>query len=279
MARLSKKEWIEQSKEDKEVALKMQDYEANEIGKSTAELIKFLDVQARFELYSVGNCLLITRQEPNAILCRDENEWSKRGYPIKSDKNPIIIIEASMPKIKEDGSKVTYFNSKRVYDITETSAPLPPKEDAISNKTLLSGLLKASPVNVNEVDDVGKEDKYALYSEENNCINVCKAQDLNFLIQDFVTEVAKYNFSKIPDSNKEIIPFKATCVCYLFCKKHQIPFPKEAFQNLKCQLKGEAKDIKFELGTIKDVYVKIKDEMNVEIQGLTKQSKAKEQVR
>lgn len=279
MARLSKEEWIKQNKEDREMAVKIRDNESNKVAESTAELIKYLDVQTRFEPYSVGNCLLITAMKPDAIQCKEEAEWSKRGYPIRDNKSPILITEATAPKIMEDGTTQTRFNTKRVYDITQTSAPLPEKEETISNKELLSGLLKASPINVNPVEDVGKEGKFVLYNSETNQFDICRGKDINFLIQDFVTEVAKYHLLKMENINKESIPFKATCICYMFCKKYDIPFPQDNFETQRNLISGEGKEVRKELATIKDLYVKIKSEMIVEIERLSQKDKSKEQVR
>lgn len=279
MARLSKEEWIKQKREDKAVALKIQDNEAVKVSKSMAEFIKYLDVQSRFEMNSVGNCLLITAQKPDAILCREEAEWVKRGYPIKSDRNPIVVIEPTKPIIKEDGTKEVHFNSKRVYDITETNAPMPEKEATISNKVIISGLLQSSPLDVIGVEDTGKEGKYAVYNEEKNQFDVCMGKDLNYVIQDFVMELAKHYLAEVPDTKKELIDFKATCVSYLFCMKYKLPFPREAFEKLENPLTGEGKEIRIELNSIRKVYIDIKEKMNVEIEKLSKQSKAKEQAR
>lgn len=279
MARLSKEEWIKQKREDKAVALKIQDNEAVKVSKGMAELVKYLDVQSRFEMNSVGNCLLITAQKPDAILCREEAEWAKRGYPIKSDRNPIVVIEPTKPIIKEDGTKEVHFNSKRVYDITETNAPITESITNMPNKVIISGLLQSSPLNVNVVEDTGKEGKYAIYNSKTNQFDICMGKDLNYVIQDFVMELAKHYLAEMPETKKELNDFKATCVSYLFCKKYKLPFPKEAFEKLENPLTGDGKEIRVELNAIRKTYMDIKEKMNVEIEKLSKQTKAKEQAR
>ena len=68
-----KEEWVQHKQAERQSAYGMMDQMAELIAIDGSRLKDYLDVQARFGLYSVGNVLLITAQKPDAILLEDYN--------------------------------------------------------------------------------------------------------------------------------------------------------------------------------------------------------------
>ena len=64
----NKEEWIEYKKQEKEDIYKLIDTTAEEIVSDNKKFKQYLDVQSKFDQYSVGNTLLITAQMPNATV-------------------------------------------------------------------------------------------------------------------------------------------------------------------------------------------------------------------
>lgn len=272
----SKDKWIERMKRDREIAYKKLKKKSLAIGNNMNELAKALEIQTKFEMYSVGNCILIQDQMPDAIYCREYNKWINDGYIVKRRDKSIIILEPSEPDYKDDGTRVVYYNPKRVYDVSATNALPPNKSYDYSPKTVLMGLLKSSPLKIESTENVGHNNKCAFYDKEKNIMYVCKGKSVEATIQDLTTELAKYLLDKEETSKKETNKFKATCISYMFCNKFGIPFPNEEFKNLTNELSGTDKEIRDELTNIKDTYSVIKANMVVVLE---KSNKSKEQVR
>ena len=271
-----KEKWVERMKRDKEIAYKKLRKKSLAIGNDMQELTKALEIQTRFEMYSVGNCILIQEQMPEAIYCREYNKWINDGYTVKRRDKSIIILEPSEPDYKDDGTRVVYYNPKRVYDVSATNALPPNQKYVYSPKTVLIGLLKSSPIKIESAENVGHDSKCAYYDKEKNTMFVCKGKSAEATIQDLTTELAKYLLEKDATSKKETNQFKATCISYMFCNKFGIQFPNEEFKKLKNELSGTDKEIRDELSNIKDTYSIIKTNMVVELE---KNNKSKEQVR
>ena len=130
-----KYEWAKIKQEQKEYAYTTIDKKAQEIA-TNPELFKtYLDVQARFDKYSVGNALLITEQMPNATQIRDYDAWKEAGNYINKNAKGIIILEPGNSYTKADGTTSISFNAKKVFDISQTNAPLP---SSISSTAFIS---------------------------------------------------------------------------------------------------------------------------------------------
>ena len=75
----------------------------------------YLDVQSRFDRYSVGNALLIMERNPQAKKLGDVDYWKGQGGFIKRNQfdKPIIILEPGNEYTREDGSVGVSYNTKR----------------------------------------------------------------------------------------------------------------------------------------------------------------------
>ena len=272
-----KPSWQERAKKDKEWANKTSDEMAVAVSQDMKKFVEYLDVQSRFEIYSASNCLLILNQNKDATYLREYKKWKEDGFEIEDLNKKVIIIKPESIK-KEDGSTVVFYNAKRLFDVANTNAPALEEKDIPDKETILKAVLNSYDWQVEVVDSL-ENGSLAKYDAENNTIQVCRGQDIDSKLQDVVQETAKKFYEIKPDDeNKKVKQFKSTCVAYMFCKKYGIDFPTDSFKELPSMLTGEAKEIKTELETIKDVFASIKDKMIDTIEQ-ERSKKSKEQVR
>lgn len=114
----NKEEWAKQKQEEREKAYDLIESTAKNIVTDIDKFKTYLDVQSRFEKYSVGNGLLITAQMPTATQIKDYRDW--KGA-IKNFDNPIIILEPGSQYTRVDGTVGTSYNPKKMYDISCTN--------------------------------------------------------------------------------------------------------------------------------------------------------------
>lgn len=276
----SKKTWQESSRQDKEWANAKSDEMTEKVGKSMKDLIAYLDVQTKFEMYSASNALLILNQKPEATYLRESSKWKEDGYEVKDSKDRVIIIKREEVE-KEDGSIGVYYNARNIYDVSNTNAPALQVKSPPDKATIIKTLLNGSNVKVEVVDRL-ENNMLAKYDFERQTMQICRGQSADSKIQDLVMELAKVEFKVnevgILESEKDNRNFKSTCVSYMFCKKFNIDFPKDKFAELPNYLSGDTKQIKAELETIKDTYIKVTDRMYGSLDR-ERNIKSKEQVR
>lgn len=84
---------------------------------------EYLDVQSRFDRYTANNALLIMAQNPEAQKLGDYGYWREQGAYVKraERQNPVLIMEPGKEYEREDGSMGTYYNAKKLYDISQTT--------------------------------------------------------------------------------------------------------------------------------------------------------------
>ena len=118
----NKEEWAAQKKQERERAFVMIDETAQRMANDGSLFQSYLDVQARFDRYSVGNAVLITAQKADATQLSDFRGWKNNGVFIKKGESGIILLEPGEEYTKEDGTVGVSYNSKKVFDISQTTA-------------------------------------------------------------------------------------------------------------------------------------------------------------
>lgn len=117
----NKEEWAAQKKQERESAFAMIDETAQRMANDGGLFQSYLDVQARFDRYSVGNAVLITAQKADATQLSDFKGWKNNGVFIKKGESGIVLLEPGEEYTKEDGTVGVSYNSKKVFDISQTT--------------------------------------------------------------------------------------------------------------------------------------------------------------
>ena len=89
--RLSKEEYAEKMKAEKEAVYQMADDTAKAIVSDPEKFKAFLDTQSRLDRYSAVNALLIFKQLPEASQLKNFDDWSKDNVKIQKGAKSIFI--------------------------------------------------------------------------------------------------------------------------------------------------------------------------------------------
>ena len=101
--RLSKEEYAEKMKAEKEAVYQMADDTAKAIVSDPEKFKAFLDTQSRLDRYSAVNALLIFKQLPEASQLKNFDDWSKDNVKIQKGAKSISILEP-VEYAKRDGT-------------------------------------------------------------------------------------------------------------------------------------------------------------------------------
>ena len=91
--RLSKEEYAEKKRAEKDGVYQLADEAVKEIVSSPEKFKAFLDTQSRLDRYSAVNALLIYKQYPQAVQLKDFDDWSKDNIKITKGAKSISILE------------------------------------------------------------------------------------------------------------------------------------------------------------------------------------------
>ena len=142
-----KEQWAAQKQAQRKEAYELIDNTCSEMMISGDSFRQYLDVQGRFDRYSVNNAILVSAQMPEATQLKEKAAWKQSRVYVNKDAQKVVILEPSKEYTREDGSKAVGYNAKEVYDISETSAK--DRQEAQEKKSmreLVSALIDASPV-------------------------------------------------------------------------------------------------------------------------------------
>ena len=101
--RLSKEEYAEKKRAEKDGVYQLADEAVKEIVSSPEKFKAFLDTQSRLDRYSAVNALLIYKQYPQAVQLKDFDDWSKDNIKITKGAKSISILEP-VEYAKRDGT-------------------------------------------------------------------------------------------------------------------------------------------------------------------------------
>ena len=116
-----KDRWAQEKQAQREWAYTAQDEMAERVTQNIEEFKNYLDIQSKFDSYSVGNALLVTAQNPKATQLKDVEGWNNEKIYLKRNAQKIIILEPYQYE-RDDGTEATGYNPKVLYDISETQS-------------------------------------------------------------------------------------------------------------------------------------------------------------
>ena len=76
----SKESWQKRQARDRQIAYDTMEEMTSKIIQNEGRIFqKYLDIQSKFEKHSVGNCLIILKNNPNVTEFRDKKTWENLG--------------------------------------------------------------------------------------------------------------------------------------------------------------------------------------------------------
>lgn len=221
---------------------------------------QYLDVQGRFDRYSVNNAILVSAQMPEATQLREKTAWKASRVYVDKDARSVVILEPGKECLREDGTKAVGYNAKEVYDISETSAkdrqqPQEPK----TIRELVSAMIDASPVGFQPVDDL---EVPAFYDGEQQTIFIRTGLTEEQLFVSMSKEVAAAVFDFKHNESRDASEFKAYCVAYMVSSRYGVDTKGFHFDKLPKEYEGmDTQVFKGELGMVRDVLGEIQSDM------------------
>ena len=96
--------WVEKKKQERADAYALIDDGTETISQDGEAFRDYLNVQARFDRYSVSNAILIAHQMPEATRLADFDSWKNNDVSLKKGETAITILEPGNEYTREDGT-------------------------------------------------------------------------------------------------------------------------------------------------------------------------------
>ena len=272
-----KEQWAAQKQAQRKEAYELIDNTCSEMMISGDSFRQYLDVQGRFDRYSVNNAILVSAQMPEATQLKEKAAWKQSRVYVNKDAQKVVILEPSKEYTRDDGSKAVGYNAKEVYDISETSAK--DRQEAQEKKSmreLVSALIDASPVPFVPVADL---EMPAYYDSEQQSIFIRTGLNEEQLFVSMAKEVSAAVFDFKHNESREASEFKSYCVAYMVSSRYGVDTRGFNFSRLPKELaETDTQALKGELGSMRDVLGEIQSEMYKSMEK-NKPAKSKEQER
>lgn len=140
--RLSKEEYAQKKRAEKDAVYQMADESAREIVSDPEKFKSFLDTQSRIDRYSAVNALLIYKQYPQAVQLKDFDDWSKDNVKILKGTKSISILEP-VEYVKRDGTTGISYNAG--HGLIKVGSSLVPFANKFPKNTKLYKLMTTKP--------------------------------------------------------------------------------------------------------------------------------------
>ncbi|MGF6990537.1 hypothetical protein M2150_001802 [Lachnospiraceae bacterium PM6-15] len=255
--------WAERKQEERKELYALVDTAATGVQSSGEKFKLYLDVQSKFDRYSVTNALLITEQMPQATQLKEFEAWKDTGVSIKKNQKGVRILEPGDEYMRDDGSVGTSYNVKKVFDVSQTTGRkrLQPQMKR-DERLLLKALVNNPPVPIQSVEEL-QGNVGAYYDPQQQVISVRKGMDASDIFRSVAKELARVELSMGSEPySRDATSFKAYCASYLLCQKNGIDVSGYDFSNIPDSMKEvETKDMRQELADIRDAASNISGRM------------------
>ena len=273
----NKEEWAAQKQAERKEAYELIDNTCSEMMGNGDSFRQYLDVQGHFDRYSVANAILVSAQKPEATQLKDYNKWKQNRVYVNKDAQKITILEPSKEYTREDGSKAVSYNTKTVYDVSETSANGRTEQpEPKQMRELVSALIDASPVGFQPVDDL---EMASYYDSSQQTIFIKTGLNDEQLFVSMSKEVAAAVYDFKYNESRDSSDFKSFCVAYMVSTRYGVDTKGFNFDKLPREFEEmDTQAFKGELGSMRDVLGEIQSEMYKSMEK-NKPAKSKEQER
>lgn len=238
---------------------------------------QYLDVQGRFDRYSVNNAILVSAQKPEATQLKEKSAWKQSRIYVNKDAQKVVILEPSKEYTRDDGSKAVGYNAKEVFDVSETSAKdRQQPQEAKTMRELVSAMIDASPVDFQPVAEL---EIPAYYDSSQQMIFIKTDLSDEQLFVSMAKEVSAAVFDFKHNESRDASEFKAYCVAYMVSSRYGVDTRGFDFDKLPKEFEGmDTQVFKGELGSMRDVLGEIQSDMYKSMEK-NKPPKSKEQER
>ncbi len=279
--RLTKEEYAERKKAEKERVYQMVDDTAMDIVSDPEKFRAYLDTQSRMDRYSAANALLIYNQLPEATQLKDFDDWGKDNVKIVKGAKSISILEP-VEYARQDGTTGVSYNVKKMFDVSQTNGRRIPAVSVNRDpKALITTMLDISPVAVESTNELPYPNMAAFYNNEQQTLYVKRnVGDSVAVAQCVAQELGHAQLSINSDTySRRDMGFQAVCIGYMLCKKYGVDTQNFAINRIPEELKNkEPKEIRAELSKTRNAMSEINSRISEELYR-KKQERSKEHER
>lgn len=256
-----KDSWAEKKQAERKDAYAMIDDYVSEMGGNGDMFHTYLDVQARFDRYSVSNAVLIAAQYPEATKLADFDTWRDSGVHVLKDEESITILEPGEKYERDDGSTGNYCNVKKVFDISQTNSRQRPEPAAARDeRLLLKALMNNAPCGF-EISDELPEGVNVAYNAEKNVVQIRRGLEAPTIFRGLAQELAKAHMDR-GNISCESPGFAAYCVSYMLCKRNGVSVDNFSFDRLPERYgQMESRELRDEAGVMREIAGEISKDM------------------
>ena len=276
--KLSKEEYAEKKKAEKERVYQMVDDTAMQIVNDPEKFRAFLDTQSRMDRYSAANALLIFNQLPEATQLKDFDDWGKDNVKIVKGAKSISILEP-VEYARQDGTTGISYNVKKMFDVSQTNGRQTPAVSVNRDpKALITTMLDACPVEVEATNELPYPNMAAFYNNEKQTLYVKRnVGDSVAVAQCVAQELGHAQLSINSDTySRRDMGFQAVCIGDMLCKKYGVDTQNFAIDRIPENLKEkEPKEIRAELSKTRNAMSEINSRISEELYR-KKQERSKE---
>jgi hypothetical protein len=257
-----KETWVGKKQQERSDAYTLIDDTALKMACNGELFQTYLDVQARFDRYSVGNAILITAQKPEATKLADFDKWKEDGAYVNKGETGITLLEPGNEYEREDGSTGVSYNAKKVFDVSQTNAkqkaaPVITRDERLLLKALINDAPCQLSISENLPDNVN-----AVYKPDSKTILIRQGMDAQTIFRSLVNELAHAYMDK-GDYKRSECSFNAYCSAYILCKRNGISVDTFSFDRMpETVSKMDASAMRKQLAAIRDVSNDISMDMN-----------------
>lgn len=249
-----KEAWAQKKQELRQWAYETIDSATIAISHSGDEFQRYLDVQSRFDRYSVSNALLILMQRPEATRIGDFDSWKEQGVFIRRKETGFYILEPGEEYRREDGSTGISYNLKKMFDIAQTTAN-PKREQPTypDDRMRIKALIERAPVPI-VIGDAMPPETHALYQPDMRSIVIRCGMDDGDIFRSLAQELAHAELDRGDGRySRSHFTFHAYCASYMLCKQFGVDTSSFRFHQVPGKLKDmEPQQVRAELTVMKD---------------------------
>ena len=259
-----KEAWAQKKQEQREQVFTMIDNASSSVAGDGTVFQKYLDVQGRFDRYSVANALLILAQKPEATRIADFDTWKEQGVYIRKKETGFYILEPGEEYQRDDGTTGISYNPKKMFDISQTGNTRKRETPAYPDeRTRLKALVDHASVPI-RITDTLPEGTNALYQPDMREIQVRRGMGADDIFRALSQELAHAEMDK-GDGNyhRADYAFHAYCASYMLCKQYGVDTDGYRFDRASEMLKGlNPQEIRAELSIMREGAGEISGRMN-----------------
>ena len=266
--------WVERKRVERAEAYALLDKATEELTSDGERFKDYLNTQSQFDRYSVSNAILIAYQHPGATKVADFNSWKEEDVSINKGEKGFILFEPGSEFTREDGSTGFSVNTKKVFDISQTSmSEVNMKRRKPDERAALKALVSSAPCRVTLIEQKIEGD--AKYSLDKNTIFITKGLSADRIFKSLSREISAAKM--IQRGSEGDIAFTAECSSFMLCERYGFDTGDFNFDDVKRHYLGmDNKEIRKDLGDIRTTANDVSQEMSRHFEEMDKARKARD---